>query len=304
MRGLTAFEAVMRTGTFAAAADELNLTPSAVSYRIKALEEFLGVPLFTRAQRQARPTDAGQEYYKRIGRAFEEIERATRDLMSVSRHDILFVHSAPTFATQWLMPRLSSFFIANPDLDVRVTATPQPADPERDDIDIDIRYGRRHGPGMVASPLCRETVLPLASPDLVREQDLTAPADLVRPTLIHSTQCLVQWRDWIARYAPKAGLEATRGPKFDRSFLSIGTARDGLGVCLESSLLAYPELAGGTLVPAVGDQGIEIVGHFLAVPRAKLKSAKVARFQNWLEAELQAASDRITPLLGTSEAAA
>lgn len=297
VRGLTAFEAVMRTGTFAAAADELNLTASAVSYRIKALEDFLGVALFSRVHRQVRPTDAGHQYYRHIGRAFEEIERATRDIMATGRHDILFVHSAPTFATQWLMPRLSSFFIQNPDLDVRVTATPEPADPERDDIDIDIRYGRRHGPGMVAAPLCRETVLPLANPEIIRAHDLETVAGLRQMTLIHSTQCLVQWRDWLAQHAPEIGQELTRGPKFDRSFLSIGTARDGLGVCLESSLLAYPELARGQLRPVAGARGIEIIGHFLAVPRAKLQSAKVARFRQWLRDELDRASDWITPLL-------
>ncbi|MBK1669580.1 hypothetical protein CKO28_16190 [Rhodovibrio sodomensis] len=297
MRGLTAFEAVMRTGTFAAAADELNLTASAVSYRIKALEEFLGVALFSRVHRHARPTDAGQHYYRHIGRAFEEIERATRDIMATGRHDILFVHSAPTFATQWLMPRLSNFFIDNPDLDVRVTATPEPADPERDDIDIDIRYGRRHRPGMIATPLCRETVLPLASSEISRPYDGDVMATLRQMTLIHSTQCLVQWRDWLAQYAPKSDLALVRGPKFDRSFLSIGTAREGLGVCLESSLLAYPELARGQLYPVAGVRGIEIVGHYLAVPRAKLDSAKVARFRAWLRDELDKAGDWITPLL-------
>jgi len=297
MRGLTAFEAVMRTGTFAAAADELNLTASAVSYRIKALEEFLGVALFSRVHRQARPTDAGRQYYRHIGRAFEEIERATRDIMATGRHDVLFVHSAPTFATQWLMPRLSSFFIDNPDLDVRVTATPQAADPERDDIDIDIRYGRRHGPGMVATPLCRETVLPLASPEIIRTHDLDTVAGLRRTTLIHSTQCLVQWRDWLSQYASDMDPALSRGPKFDRSFLSIGTARDGLGVCLESSLLAYPELARGQLRPVAGARGIEITAHFLAVPRAKLESAKVARFRAWLRDELDRAGEWITRLL-------
>ncbi len=297
MRGLTAFEAVMRTGTFAAAADELNLTASAVSYRIKALEEFLGVALFSRVHRQARPTDAGQQYYRHIGRAFEEIERATRDIMATGRHDILFVHSAPTFATQWLMPRLSSFFIDNPDLDVRVTATPEPADPERDEIDIDIRYGRRHGPGMVATPLCRETVLPMASPEISRAHDLGPVAGLRQMTLIHSTQCLVQWSDWLAQYAPEVDPDHVRGPKFDRSFLSIGTAREGLGVCLESSLLAYPELSRGQLQPVAGARGIDIVGHFLAVPRDKLQSAKVARFRTWLRDELDGAGDWITPLL-------
>lgn len=303
MRGLTAFEAVMRTGSFAAAADELNLTPSAVSYRIKALEEFLGVQLFNRVHRQATPTDAAAEYHRHVGRAFETIERATRDIMTVGRQDILFVHSAPTFATQWLMPRLSSFFMANPDLDVRVTATPQPADPERDSIDIDIRYGRRYGPGMLAEPLCEETVLPLANPDLLARAELREPADLEGQTLINSTQCLVQWRDWLSQHAPALELDTTRGPKFDRSFLSIGTARDGLGVCLESTLLTFPELRTGSLVPPFGFSGVAITGHFFAVPRHKQGLDKVRRFRRWLRQELDRAAGWITPLLAPDVAA-
>lgn len=296
MRGLTAFDAVMRTGSFAAAADELNITASAVSHRIKGLEDFLGVRLFNRVHRQATPNEAALEYHAHIGRAFADIERATVRLVSMSREDALFVHASPTFATQWLMPRLSGFFQAYPDLDVRVTATPQPADPEKDDIDVDIRYGDRYGPGIVAEPLCEERVMPLASPSLlaggVGGRDL-----LQRETLIHSTKCLVQWPEWLARFAPDLALDLTRGPKFDRSFLSIGTAKDGLGVCLESTLLTFADLESGALVPLFGEQAIPITAHYLAVPRQKQGLDKVLRFRRWLRAELERASDWVTPLL-------
>lgn len=297
MRGLTAFDAVMRTGSFAAAADELNITASAISHRIKALEAFLGLSLFNRIHRQATPSEAAIEYHAHIGRAFGDIERATVRLMATSREDALFVHAAPTFATQWLMPRLSGFFIAHPELDVRVTATPQPADPEKDDIDVDIRYGDRYGPGIVAEPLCEERVLPLVSPALLSAEGPQGPELLQRETLIHSTKCLVQWSDWLARYAPDLELDLTRGPKFDRSFLSIGTAKDGLGVCLESTLLTFPDLESGALVPLFGRQGIPITAHYLAVPRQKQGLEKIQQFRRWLRAELERASDWITPLL-------
>lgn len=299
MRGLTAFDAVMRTGSFAAAAGELNITASAVSHRIKGLEAFLGVQLFNRVHRQATPSDAAIEYHAHIGRAFADIERATVRLVSMSREDALFVHAAPTFATQWLMPRLSGFFQAHPDLDLRVTATPQPADPEKDDIDVDIRYGDRYGPGIVAEPLCEERVMPLASPSLLA--DGAEGAELLeRETLIHSTKCLVQWSEWLARFAPDLELDLTRGPKFDRSFLSIGTAKDGLGVCLESTLLTFPDLESGALVPLFGARGIPIRAHYLAVPRRKRGLDKVLHFRRWLRAELERASDWVTPLLSES----
>ena len=296
MRGLTAFDAVMRTGSFAAAGDELNITASAVSHRIKGLEEFLGVQLFNRIHRQATPSDAAIEYHAHIGRAFADIERATVRLVSMSREDALFVHAAPTFATQWLMPRLSGFFQAHPDLDLRVTATPQPADPEKDDIDVDIRYGDRYGPGIVAEPLCEEQVMPMASPALLAGGAEGAEL-LAQETLIHSTRCLVQWSDWLARFAPDLALDLTRGPKFDRSFLSIGTAKDGLGVCLESTLLTFPDLETGALVPLFGARGIPIKAHYLAVPRQKQGLDKVLHFRRWLRAELERASGWVRPLL-------
>lgn len=297
MRGLTAFDAVMRTGSFAAAADELNITASAVSHRIKGLEGFLGLALFNRVHRQATPTDAAVEYHAHIGRAFADIERATVRLVTMSREDALFVHAAPTFATQWLMPRLSGFFLAHPELDVRVTATPQPADPDKDDIDVDIRYGDRYGPGIVAEPLCEEQVVPLASPALLSAAGAQDLALLQRETLIHSTKCLVQWSDWLERYAPKLSIDLARGPKFDRSFLSIGTAKDGLGVCLESTLLTFPDLESGSLVPLFGAQGIPIKAHYLAVPRHKQGLEKIRHFRRWLRAELERASAWVTPLL-------
>ena len=300
MRGLAAFDAVMRTGSFAAAADELNVTASAVSHRIKGLEAFLGVQLFNRVHRQATPSEAAIEYHAHIGRAFADIERATVRLVSMSREDALFVHASPTFATQWLMPRLSGFFQAYPELDVRVTATPQPADPEKDDIDVDIRYGDRYGPGIVAEPLCEEWVIPMASPSLFAGGGADGLDLLRRETLIHSTKCLVQWSDWLARYAPDLALDLTRGPKFDRSFLSIGTAKDGLGVCLESTLLSFPDLESGALVPLFGMQGIAIKGHYLAVPRQKRGLDKILHFRRWLRAELERASNWVSPLLSDS----
>ena len=300
MRGLTAFDAVMRTGSFAAAASELNITASAVSHRIKALESYLGLSLFNRIHRQATPSEAAVEYHGHIGRAFADIERATVRLVSMSREDALFVHAAPTFATQWLMPRLSGFFQAHPELDVRVTATPQPADPEKDDIDVDIRYGDRYGPGIVAEPLCEEQVLPLVSPALLSEGGPRGLDLLQRETLIHSTKCLVQWSDWLARFAPSLDLDLSRGPKFDRSFLSIGTAKDGLGVCLESTLLTFHDLESGALLPLFGQQGIPIKAHYLAVPRHKQGLEKIRHFRRWLRAELERASHWVTPLLANS----
>ena len=134
-------------------------------------------------------------------------------------------------------------------------------------------------------------------PALLAGDDSPGLSLLQRETLIHSTRCLVQWPDWLARYAPDLALDLTRGPKFDRSFLSIGTAKDGLGVCLESTLLTFRDLESGALVPPFGTQGIPIVAHYLALPRHKQRLEKILQFRRWLRGELERASDWVTPLL-------
>ena len=283
LKALEAFEAASRLNSFRKAADELFLTPSAVSHRIQDLERELGVTLFHRVNRSVVLTDAGIRFAKGIGDAFGMIEATTRDAARTSKSDILTVQSVPSFATQWLMPRLARFAQLDSDIDLRLNASVEPVDLAAGAADFWIRYGPRlKQDGIVIEPFPDETVIVLVSPELMRgPHPIRTPNDLAHHTLIHSEVNLYSWRNWL-RDHPGIDLNLDRGARFDRSFMAIGAAVDGRGVCLESRLLVQRELESGRLIMPLGPNGGRISGHSLSYVESKLRLPKVRLFREWL----------------------
>jgi LysR family transcriptional regulator, glycine cleavage system transcriptional activator len=289
LKSIQAFEAAARLESFALAADELFVTPSAVSHQIKLLEDQLSVRLFHRVHRAVVLTDSGRHYAEEIGAAFARIDKATRDIERVAKTDILTLHSTPSFATQWLMPRLARFSARHPDIDLRLHASNDAVDLTREAVDIDLRYGaRRLQPaGTMVLDLPSETIVPLCSPRLMQgTHAIRDIMDLQHHTLIHSEGCLVGWRDWM-RMHRKTSLDISRGPRFDRSFMAISAAADGVGVCLESLLLVQRELETGRLVAPFGFDGLKVQGYTLNLLKSYADLPKVKCFQDWLFEELR-----------------
>ncbi len=280
---LRGFEAAGRTGSFRAAAVELGLTPSAVSHAIRKLERTLGATLFEREGRTVRLSPEGEALMRHVARAFDELRRGL-EIVSTRGPLMLRLHSAPSFAAQWLSPRLSRFLRAHPGIEVRLAAGTDYARFVNDEFDADIVYGPPRREGLVVVPLGEETVTPLCSPELARQ--IEAPMDLYRCVLIESDNKQIRWPAWFARN----GLPAPRpaGTRFDRSFLAIAAATDGLGVALESTRLAEREIASGRLVrPLVGrTEDVRYVGHHLVFPRAARQRHTLRLFTQWLSAEL------------------
>jgi LysR family glycine cleavage system transcriptional activator len=290
IKAVQAFEAAARLSSFALAAEELFVTPSAISHQIKSLEEQFGIKLFHRVHRAVVLTDAGRQYAEEVSGAFSRIEMATRELGRTARSDILTVHSTPSFASQWLMPRLARFSESQPDIDVRLNATyPSPDNLLTQGVDIEIRYGlRRLQPtGTMVLPFPPETIVPLCSPELMQgEYPIRTVEDLKHHTLIHSEICLVSWRDWHRRHR-KVQLDISRGPRFDRSFMAISAAVDGMGVLLDSLLLVEKELDAGRLIAPLGFDGPQVQGYTLNVLKTQSELPKIRAFQEWLFKELQ-----------------
>jgi len=284
LKAIQAFEAAARLSSFALAADELFVTPSAISHQVKQLEEQFGVQLFHRVHRAVVLTDAGRRYAEEVSAAFSRIELATRELGRTEKIDILTVHSTPSFATQWLMPRLARFSSLNPDVDVRLNASTDAVDLVSGAVDIDIRYGmRRLQPaGTMVLSFPAETIVPLCAPALLEgEHPIRSPEDLAPHTLIHSEVCLVSWRDWMRQHR-KVKLDISRGLRFDRSFMSIFAAVDGLGVCLESRLLVERQLDSGRLVLPFGGEGPRIRCHGVSYLASRKRLPKIQAFRDWL----------------------
>ena len=178
---------------------------------------------------------------------------------------LLRLHSAPSFAAQWLTPRLARFFAQHPEVDVRLSAGVDYARFDTGEFDADIIYGLPRQEGLAVLPLKEEVVTPLCAPHIA--ETIESPTDLLRHRLIQSDNKQVRWPAWFALNGI-AVPSTSRGSRFDRSFLAIAAAADGLGVALESTLLAEREILRGRLVaPLAGrSQDIRSVGHHLVYP--------------------------------------
>ena len=278
---LAAFETVARRKNFSVAASELHLTPSAISHQIVKLEQFLDVRLFERTARNVELTVAGDDYLKRVSGAMAAISAATDNARKGVRNS-LHVHSTPSFATLWLMPRLRSFAREHPGISLSMSASVVHSDFSAGHTDIDIRYGVPHWPQLTVRMIFDEQVMPLASPAFLKRHRIVMPEDLMRVPLIQSTIGVVQWPDWFASqniaYAP--GNYAYR---FDRAFMALDAAVQGLGVTFESTSIGEPHLRKGRLKPVFASgEHLPVQAHFLVYPERHAQRPEVMSFVNWV----------------------
>lgn len=281
---LQAFEAVARRRSFSLAASELHLTSSAISHQIARLEAQLDIRLFERNAHGVRLSPAGEHYLVHIGAALSAISTATEDLRQGIRNS-LYVHSAPSIASLWLMPRLRHFATAYPDISLNLSAAHTTSDFALGQSDIDIRYGIPQWGDLVVEPLFDEQVVPLASPAFIRAHKLKRAEQLLEVPLIQSNVSVVQWSDWFGRFTK---LQApVRFPvRFDRAQMSLDAATQGLGVALESVVNAGGHLAKGRLRAVFGlEKALRVKAHFAVYPERHAKRPAVEAFLTWLHSE-------------------
>ena len=289
---LVAFEASARRLNFAAAANELHLTPSAVSHQIAKLEEFLGVRLFERTARNVALTDAGDDYLKRIAGAVAKIGAAT-DSARKGVRNTLHVHSTPSFACLWLMPRLKDFAEAHPGISLSLSASVQHSDFSAGLVDIDIRYGVPHWPNLTIEPIMDEKITPLGSPDFIKRHGIETPEDLLRVPLIQSTVSVVQWPQWFVSRNISHD-PASFSFRFDRAFMTLDAAIQGLGIALESTFIAEPHLRQKRLQRVFTNPAwsVPVRAHFLAYPAHHAQRSEVSNFVEWLHDRLKQARSK------------
>ena len=281
---LLAFEAVARRRSFAVAAAELHLTASAISHQVARLEAELGVRLFERSAHGVRLSTAGEQYLDRVAGALGAISAATEDLRQGVANS-LYVHSAPSIASLWLMPRIRRFTQAYPDIALNLSAAHTHSDFALGQADIDIRYGVPNWGELVVEPLFDERIVPLASPAFIKERRLKRVSQLLEVPLIQSNVSVVQWSDWFKAFSDQRAPE--RFPvRFDRAQMSLDAATQGLGVALESVVTADLHLATGQLRPVFGlEKAIHVKGHFAVYPARHAKRPAVEAFLAWIHAE-------------------
>ncbi len=293
LNGLRAFEAAARHLSFTKAAEELHVTPAAVSQQIKTLEAYVGTPLFRRLTRALRLTEAGQAALPALREGFDKLAEADRILRGHQDDRVLTVSVAPSFGAKWLVPRLEGFRRVYPDYDVRIDATDRRADFDEDNVDIALRYGRGHYPGLTVESLLAETAIPVCSPALLHgEHPLRAPRDLRHHTLLHvqwqtESDAAPSWRMWLRAAGAEDVLDADRGPRFSLESMAVQSAIDGHGVALASGALVADDLAAGRLVrpfPETDDEATAF-RYYVVYPEAYLRRPKVAAFRDWVMKE-------------------
>lgn len=280
---LQTFEAVARNRSFRVAAEELSISASAVSHAIRKLEDLIGSAVFERHGRTIELTSTGQSLYSRVGRAFDDL-REGMELADGRTSNLLRLHCAPGMAAQWLTPRLARLARDLPELEIRLSSSALSYRFQGDDMDVDISYGPPKGDGLISIPLGLETVCPLCTPEIAHS--INSVSDLLDHKLIDSELKRVQWEDWFE--ANGVSGPAKRSYRFERSYMSISAAVNGLGVALESLRLVGRELESGQLVaPLQGrSSDIQYHGHYFVVPASSKSRRSVRLFSAWLMSEL------------------
>ncbi len=294
LNALRAFEASARHQSFSAAAEELHVTPAAVGQLVRSLEDWLGSPLFVRAASgRARlvPTEVAERALPDIRGGLDKLALGLDRLKEGSASGVLTVTTSPAFAAKWLLPRLDRFHAAWPDTDVRLDTSLKPVDFVAQRIDIGVRYGAGHWPGLAADRLMDEEVYPVCSPSLLRGRSrLRAPADLARATLIHDLSMdgdgdFPTWKSWLGKACvPDAG--TARGLRINNSAAVLQAAIDGHGVALARSVMARDDLAAGRLVRLFPDVRFASPLAYYVVYRPECAALpRLAAFRAWIADE-------------------
>jgi LysR family glycine cleavage system transcriptional activator len=290
---LKVFEAAARHLSFRKAAEELFVTPGAVSQQIRQLEEHVGIDLFHREGRRVSLTDTGQAALPALQAGFAHLTEAARLMRQPSRRSRVTVSVAPSLAAKWLLPRLQRFTDSHPEIDVWVSADLAPVDFTAADVDLAIRYGAGRYEGLEAEKLLGEAVLPVCSPALMEAAPIRKPVDLAHHTLLHDTgpesdASCPDWNMWL-RANGVEGIDASRGPRFNQSSMVIEAAVAGRGVALAKRAIAETDLAAGRLVALFPGAGSPTAfAYHLVWPRTREFTPAQQTFVDWLRAEAQA----------------
>ena len=288
---LRVFEAAARRGSFNAAAAELNLTPSAVSHRIRTLEDVLQVRLFDRAHRRVELTPEGARYAGSVADALAILRSATRRLSAGRTDGPLAMTLSPAFALRWLLPRLARFQQRHPEIDLRFVSTSDLHDFRSGDLDLAVRYGRGDWPGLEAEWLMALDATAVCTPEVAADgPPLNAPADVAHRARIHVENRPDDWRMWLLA-AGVEGVDPASGPVFESVPVALEAALNHVGMVIADRQILDRDLAEGRLVEPFDVHMPSTAGYYLVCPSGSGEDPRVRAFRGWLREEIAAASN-------------
>ncbi len=305
LSSLRVFEAAARHNSFRKAADELNLTASAVSHGVQTLENWLGVELFHRQARRLRLTGAGEIYAPLVNQALSVIAKATDQLPGRKATGTLAVSSAPTFANRILLPRLEKFAVQFPDIRVTIDTSLRLVDLTLDEFDIAIRFTSMKKPASNWTLLGVETLIPVCSAGLKKQFSAASDAILLsRAPLIHVTSVTADWHHWFRESGTPAPSSIDSGLRVDTFQMAFDAAKRGLGIVLGRRPLVDDDIESGHLVPLIGRTIPSGSGYWLVAAETDFQKPEVKLFRRWLLSELgaEAGAERRMPARSGSRA--
>jgi LysR family glycine cleavage system transcriptional activator len=287
LRGLQAFEAAARCGSFAAAAEELSISAAAVSQLIRTIEDQTGRKLFHRANRRAVLTDAGREMLPRLTTAFEEIGSVSRELGGAEFRSRLVVSVPPSMAMGWLSTRLKSFVASHGAVDISLRGEDDPVSFDRDLIDIRLSYGRSHYRDQTTEEIVSDAVYPVCAPVMARGIGGLDGAALASLPLIHTDwgptgASFPSWHNWFETAGIEPGRASQHGLSANSSRAALDLAISGLGVALAQGVFCAEAVEDGRLVRPVAQALALRQPYCLSIPQRSLRRDVVAAFRRWL----------------------
>jgi len=287
---LIAFESAVRHGSVSGAADELNLTQSAVSRQILQLEATLHVVLFNRIRKRMVVTDAGRLYLANLRPALEGLSEATHNAMAfIGTGGFLNLAVMPTFATRWLIPRLPEFLALYPDVTINFTTRLEPFDFAQEPFDAAIHFGSLSWAGTISEHLMDEEVVLVCSSDYQTKSGISTPGDLANATLLQQTTRPTIWADWF-QHAGIDAPEALKGHRFEQFAMIEQAAAVGMGVALLPRFVIEDELTTGRLRVILPHSVLSTAAYYIVCPEAKAEVPIVRAFRSWIVAQARTVS--------------
>jgi LysR family glycine cleavage system transcriptional activator len=293
LNAIRAFEAAGRNQSFTLAAEELFVTSGAISRQIRTLEDHLGFQLFRRSHREVKLTPDAAIYLETITDVFERMERATARLVDSRKQRVLHIHNSITFTLRWLVPRLSSFHVAYPKTEIRIsTSLPSAADlaASSNDVSIQIRDAEtvKSLPALHHHRLVDIDLIPVCSPQYCKDHRLNETMDNIAGTmLLHSVMRPNDWERWL-RQANVTRIEPDSGIKFESSSHALQAAIEGVGMAIAIRSFVVKDLESGALITPFDLSLRDGSAFYLGYSRSAAKLPHVAEFRDWLIAAAQA----------------
>jgi len=281
LNSLRTFESAARLKSFALAAQELFVSPSAVSHQIRLLEQRLGVELFIRLDRKVALSNAGELFYPQVKLGITTLITATEQLRVNNEENNLLLKMSvvPFFATRWLLPKLADFKRLYPNCHLKVHTSTTASNFAQESLDLVIRRGVGPWLGMVSKLLCRERLAAVCSPELL--MSIKRPQDLFRQPLLCNVEVMTEWQEWfetqgLVYQAPKSSFD------FQNTSQILDACLSGAGVALIDPLMIHQHLLQGELVNIFNHSVDSIRSYFIVYPEQHRSQDKIHIFEQWL----------------------